>query len=95
VNEKRRARLWDAAPAREREVLEEEIAGAKGAEYGDQDPSPAGCAGGIEERGQASRQKYECDDHEPDERADDQAEQKCEAILLAAEVFDPPAQSRR
>ena len=95
VNEERGARLWNAAPAREREVLEEEISGDERAERGDEDAPPTGSAGRIHERREAPGEKNERDDDEADERADDQAEQEGEAVLLAAEVLDQPAQSRR
>ena len=95
MNKKRRPRLWNAAPAREREVLEEEIPGKERAECGDEDSPPAGPARRVHERRETPSEKNECDDDEADERADDQTEQQGEAILLAADVLDHPDQARR
>ena len=74
MNEKRRACLWNATAAREREIPEEEIPGDERAESRDEHSSPAGAARRIHQGGKATGQQNECDDDEPDERADDEAE---------------------
>jgi hypothetical protein len=95
VDEKRRACLWNSAPACEREVLEEEISGSEGAERGDEHSAPTGSARRVHQSREAPREKDERHYDEADERADDEAKQKGEAVLFATEVLDQSAQARR
>jgi hypothetical protein len=94
VNEERRARLWNATAAREREILEEEISGDERAGRRNDDTAPARAAGRIHESRQSPREKNEGDDYEAHESADYEAEEEGEAILLAAEVLDHSHQTR-
>jgi hypothetical protein len=49
----------------------------------------------IHERRESAGEKNECDDDESDERADDEAQDKGESILLATEVLDQSDQAGR
>jgi len=85
----------NSAAAREWEIPVEKISRDQRAQSRDDDAPPSGSPRGIHERRKSAGQENEGDDDESDKRADDEAQDKGEAILLAPEVLDQSDQACR
>jgi hypothetical protein len=94
VNEERGPGLWNSAAAREWEVSVEEISRYQRAQSRDDDASPPSSARGIHERSKSPGEKNEGDDDQSDERADHEAQDEGESILLASKILDQSDQTR-
>jgi hypothetical protein len=95
MNEKRGAGLRYPAAACEGEILEEKISRDERAEHRDENSPPTRSAWGEHESSEAAGKQNECNDDQPYQRSDEEAEQQREAIFLAPEVFDQLDQARR